>query len=607
MDLLTVQIGGGGARFFAPLSPLTLPSPGSTKQTEAFFTHSASHHLSDAFMAMNRMRHQGLLCDITLRVGKKEIIAHKLVLASCSPYFHAMFTADMQESHQSEVRLHDISSDAVEQLVMFAYTSEITIGERNVQELLPAASVLQLNSVRDACCKFLLGQLDPSNCLGIRRFADTHGCFALEQCSQQFVLQNFNLVVRSEEFLQLPVEEVEALVSNEQLNIISEEDVFSAIMLWVQYDENNRTDFIAKLLKHVRLALLQREFLVNRVERNNLVHKCNECKDMLILAMRYHLLPEQRGSMVSTQTQLRQPVGLVPRLFSIGGGSLFAIHNECEMYDLHSDTWIAIQPMNVRRARLGVAALYRIIYAVGGYDGINDLSSVECYNPQTNTWKDVASMGTRRSCVGIAILDGLLYAVGGYDGGSCVDTVERYDPLTNQWCAIAAMNARRRYAKVAAVGGYLYAIGGYDGTAHLSSVERYDPKTNKWISVCDMLSQRSSMGVSVIEDRIYVTGGNDGATCLNSAECYNPEMNIWESLPSMTVRRSTHDATSMNGMIYVIGGNDGSSSLNSVERYEPATRKWSTISNMVTRRSSVGATASDVLMHRISIPTKLFV
>ena len=39
----------------------------------------------------------------------------------------------MQESTKSEVRLHDISCDAVEQLVTFAYTSEITIGERNVQ------------------------------------------------------------------------------------------------------------------------------------------------------------------------------------------------------------------------------------------------------------------------------------------------------------------------------------------------------------------------------------------------------------------------------------------------------------------------------------------
>ena len=95
MDLLTIQVGGAaaGGRLFAPLSPLTLPSPSATKQTaEAFFTHVASHHLSDAFMAMNRMRHQGVLCDITLRVGNKEILAHKLVLASCSPYFHAMFT-----------------------------------------------------------------------------------------------------------------------------------------------------------------------------------------------------------------------------------------------------------------------------------------------------------------------------------------------------------------------------------------------------------------------------------------------------------------------------------------------------------------------------------
>ncbi len=53
----------------------------------------------------------------------------KLVITACD----FLLTADMKESHKSEVRLHDISSDAVDQLVNFAYTSEITIGERNVQ------------------------------------------------------------------------------------------------------------------------------------------------------------------------------------------------------------------------------------------------------------------------------------------------------------------------------------------------------------------------------------------------------------------------------------------------------------------------------------------
>ena len=42
---------------------------------------------------MCRMRQRGLLCDIVLHVAAKEIRAHKVVLASCSPYFHAMFTS----------------------------------------------------------------------------------------------------------------------------------------------------------------------------------------------------------------------------------------------------------------------------------------------------------------------------------------------------------------------------------------------------------------------------------------------------------------------------------------------------------------------------------
>lgn len=43
-----------------------------------------------------------------------------------------------------------------------------------LQVLLPASSLLQIHSVREACCKFLLRQLHPSNCLGIRSFAGTY-------------------------------------------------------------------------------------------------------------------------------------------------------------------------------------------------------------------------------------------------------------------------------------------------------------------------------------------------------------------------------------------------------------------------------------------------
>lgn len=45
-------------------------------------------------------------------------------------YCHA---DEMSESRQTHVTLHDIDPQALEQLVQYAYTAEIVVGEGNVQ------------------------------------------------------------------------------------------------------------------------------------------------------------------------------------------------------------------------------------------------------------------------------------------------------------------------------------------------------------------------------------------------------------------------------------------------------------------------------------------
>ena len=59
------------------------------------------------------------------------------------------------------------------------------------QILLPAANLLQLTDVKDACCEFLVTQLHPSNCLGIRAFADLHGCLELLALADKYTVQHF--------------------------------------------------------------------------------------------------------------------------------------------------------------------------------------------------------------------------------------------------------------------------------------------------------------------------------------------------------------------------------------------------------------------------------
>ncbi|NXD42454.1 KLH17 protein, partial [Copsychus sechellarum] len=546
-------------------------------------SHNSKRHYHDAFVCMNRMRQRGLLCDIVLHVATKEIKAHKVVLASCSPYFHAMFTSN--ESRQTHVTLHDIDPQALEQLVQYAYTAEIVVGEGNVQTLLPAASLLQLNGVRDACCKFLLSQLDPSNCLGIRGFADTHSCSDLLKSAHKYVLQHFVEVAKTEEFMLLPLKQVLDLISSDSLNVPSEEEVYRAVLSWVKHDVDSRRQHVPRVREGWEWGGSAGEGLgVGWEWRRSAGNEVGVGWEW------------GRRVLSNSRTRPRRCEGASTVLFAVaGGGSLFAIHGDCEAYDTRTDRWHMVASMSTRRARVGVAAIGNKLYAVGGYDGTSDLATVESYDPVTNSWQPEVSMGTRRSCLGVAALHGLLYAAGGYDGASCLNSAERYDPLTGTWTSIAAMSTRRRYVRVATLEGNLYAVGGYDSSSHLATVEKYEPQINTWSPIANMLSRRSSAGVAVLEGMLYVAGGNDGTSCLNSVERYNPKSNTWESVAPMNIRRSTHDLVAMDGWLYAVGGNDGSSSLNSIEKYNPRTNKWVAASCMFTRRSSVGVAVLELL------------
>ena len=123
---------------------------------------------------------------------------------------------------------------------------------------------------------------------------------------------------------------------------------------------------------------------MNYVDKEPLVRETPECKELLLEAMRYHLMPEQRASLTSYRTSHRQPEGTKPYLFAIGGGSLFAIHSECEVYNPRTDRWSFTASMNTRRSRTAVASVGNMLYAFGGFDSTNDLASAECYNPQIN-------------------------------------------------------------------------------------------------------------------------------------------------------------------------------------------------------------------------------
>ncbi|XP_037753419.1 kelch-like protein 2 isoform X1 [Chelonia mydas] len=535
---------------------------------------------------------QNLLCDVTIVAEDMEIAAHRVVLAACSPYFHAMFTGEMSESRAKRVRIKEVDGWTLRMLIDYVYTAEIQVTEENVQVLLPAAGLLQLQDVKRTCCEFLESQLHPINCLGIRAFADMHACTDLLNKANKYAEQHFSDVILSEEFLNLGVEQVCSLISSDKLTIASEEKVFEAVIAWVNHDKDVRQELMARLMEHVRLPLLSREYLVQRVEEETLVKNSSACKDYLIEAMKYHLLPtEQRALMKSTRTRLRTPVSL-PKLMMVVGGQAPKAIRSVECYDFKEERWHQVAELPSRRCRAGMVYMGGLVFAVGGFNGSLRVRTVDSYDPVKDQWTSVANMQDRRSTLGAAVLNGLLYAVGGFDGSTGLSSVEAYNMKTNEWFHVAPMNTRRSSVGVGVVGGILYAVGGYDGASRqcLSTVECYNSSTNEWTYVAEMSTRRSGAGVGVLNNLLYAVGGHDGPLVRKSVEVYDPATSTWRQVADMNMCRRNAGVCAVYGLLYVVGGDDGSCNLSTVEYYNPTTDKWTVVSScMSTGRSYAGS------------------
>lgn len=286
-----------------------------------------------------------------------------------------------------------------------------------------------MSEIQEACCEFLKRQLDPSNCLGIRAFADTHSCEDLFLYANKYVQDNIQDVIESEEFLLLPIRQLIDIISCDELNVRCEEQVFKALRSWVHYDLAERKKYFAEALQHVRLSQMNPRYLVMTVSSDILIKSDETCRDLVDEAKNFLLLPHERPFLVGAKFRPRNPVvktrGEI--LFAVGGWCSGDAINTVERYDPQTNKWSLVASMSKRRCGVGVCVLNGLIYSIGGHDGQSYLNTIERYDPHTNQWSsDVEPTSTCRTSVGVANLNNEIYAVGGQDNQSCLNLVEKY-------------------------------------------------------------------------------------------------------------------------------------------------------------------------------------
>ncbi|KTF89314.1 hypothetical protein cypCar_00018901 [Cyprinus carpio] len=466
-----------------------------------------ARHPNKVLEGLNSLRLNNAFCDVTLCCGGQEFPCHRIVLASFSSYFQAMFSTDLMESRQERVAINGVEPQMIGMLEEFLSLCADKLTEIIASDHL---NVPKEETVFEAAVVWL-----EKNTSRRQSFEKTSSC-TIQISSPYYihdVIETLDVVKESIKCQKLISEAKDYLLLQDRRG-----------ELYSPRARPRRATGTAEVI--VTVGGEDDKVVLRSVESFDPLTSQWKSLACLPFAVSKHGLV-MSGSMLY----------LAGGEFPDGSAS-----REMWRYDPCFDSWSEMAPMNVARSELGLVMLDGYVFAVGGWEGRSRLDSVECYNPQTNTWQFMESVKMAVTSPAVVALDGLLYVTGGavLEDGDGTNLAQVYNPKSCVWTEVAPMQIARSGSAACILKGKIYVIGGWHAsTENTDKVECYDPKTNKWTMCAPMKERRYRPGVAVVDGKIYVLGGEEGWDRYHDTiERYCEESDSWEIVGEMPTSRS---------------------------------------------------------------------
>lgn len=542
---------------------------------------------------LNEFRQNGTLCDAKLRLENKEFDVHKVVLSSSCPYFQSLFTANMRERNQSVIDLKcpvDLA-DRMNDFLTFLYTTKVELNDKNVEALIVAADYFNVAELKELGCRFLQQNVNLSNGIALHDFAGRYHCEPLREITRDFLIENFTAVSQREEYLDTEPSQLVEIVSNDELVLFAEEELYEGIVRWTKHDLTNRLGFFPELFSQVRLQDVSKTYLAETIAKEKLVTDDPICSDLLMRTLLECYVIEDAKSM--------HPSRFYDCVFVNGGRVPSGATASSYLYVPSQNTWFKVPSMSIVRYSHGVATMRDDVFVLGGYSKSGFTAEVEKFNVKTRKWSTIQPLPTPTKGMAVAAVGDSLYVAGGIvENGVRLGILKRYDLKTGCWEEKAPLHVSRSGASLVNVGDALYAIGGKaSDNQMLSSMERYSIENDTWETMNEMSNKRAyAVAASVGNGNILVVGGINEAgevdtidhhhvivvrMYLQSCEMYNSAAGVWFPVADLSVPRAFAGIAVHGEKVYVFGGEGTATRYhNSVECYDCATNKWEVVSYM---------------------------
>ena len=537
-------------------------------------------------------RKKGQFCDVVLEVCNGEdqarFNAHRVVLCAGSPFFYSALNNDMKESKEGLIRLEDTSKVAIEELLDYLYTGHVDVTQHNAFDLLKIADFLVIPSLKEVSSKFIIQSLSSSNCFMAYYLAVNYRCFELQEKARDFIYANFTRVVEHEDFLNLTINEVEEWISSDEIRVRGEEDVFEAIVKWVEQKGSGEREKFFELFRHVRLIYLSRNYVLNDILPHPLITNEKACTAFVLDTIKHVSCGSEECFFAQAP---RNCLKTAEDCLVVSGIT------KTLCYVAHEDKWYQMADKAKSRYLYSASAYHGKLYINHG-TGVD--YAIERFDPAVNSWAPLTSYSGEMSHYFAAVVyfQGFLYVIGGKQNGEVANCVHKYSPDTNLWQEVAAMNVSRFSPRAVADEDTIYAIGGQKNDQILDVVERFDSKMNSWCRVASMLEKKLLPCVAILNTRVFLFGGYTSIRppqVSSSIEMYDRTSNMWTAIQGISAPTRCFSVTSFKGSVYVIGNWTQESPGSFLRIYDVEKNEWK-------HCSSVPEISSPIALAPLRIP-----
>ena len=511
---------------------------------------------------LNIQRKQGHLCDITLITkDDQELMAHRNILSAASPFFCKLLQSDMKENREGIVRLEEISGSVMEDVLEFIYTGTVEVTEENAEELVVATNYLLVPNLKTISGRFIQQQMCELNCISTFYFAEKYDCEELLNDSKSFIYANFASVADMDEFLSLEAKEVERWISSDEIVVETEADVFQIAQKWVEHNKSERKAAFEELLRHVRLAFVSRDYLLN-VVTNELVRDNAGCFRLVSDTLKL--------TTFSSDDDLPQSPrkGLETRAIVACAGKYAC----CYIPD--KKEWKILPGLLLKRDHETQMIRFRDQLYM-----FQEWGQAQRYDPVFNGWS-LLHLNQLSFDYLTTVKEELYYVKHmNHDTEDEETCIEKFSVELNSWQTIfTSFESCRKESCVIGSGNYLYLLGGKSSptSEYLPKADRFDIMEKKWEEITDMQQARGGAFGVASQEKIFVAGGADEkGKVLKTCEVYNVSTNEWQLIANLNVYRTHGSMVCLGGTLYVLGGFDQSKKNpeHSVECYDKQ-GKW---------------------------------